>query len=88
MSGYKLNIAEDNGEIEEELSSLEETTLVGRFGFTHLALIERDDANKPSNSADCDNSLPLSLSSSLLTTQSSTSSSNSGHAMNKIQAFM
>ena len=40
VNDYCLKIAEENGEIELELSPLEMGTYVGKFGFSHLALVE------------------------------------------------
>jgi hypothetical protein len=37
-----LKIADEYGEIEEELSALDGSNLVGRFGFNDLALIENE----------------------------------------------
>ena len=36
-----LRIAEENGEIENELSPLDSNNQVGKFGFVHLALVEK-----------------------------------------------
>ena len=41
VSYYYLKIADENGEIEEELSALDGSNLVGKFGFNDLALIEK-----------------------------------------------
>lgn len=41
VDSYLLKIADDEGEIEEEFSSLDENNFVGKFGFTDLALVER-----------------------------------------------
>ncbi len=44
MNDYHLKIADDNGEIELELSPLESSNPVGRFGFNCLALIEKSES--------------------------------------------
>lgn len=41
VDSYLLKIADDEGDIEEEFSSLDENNFVGKFGFTDLALVER-----------------------------------------------
>ncbi len=43
VENYLLKIADDTGEIEEEFSSLEASNFVGKFGFTDLALIEKEE---------------------------------------------
>ncbi len=45
MSDYGLKIADDTGEIELELSSLEPGNYVSKFGFSDLALIEKKNVN-------------------------------------------
>ena len=49
MNDYTLKIAEDSGEIELELSSLESSNLVSRFGFSCLALIEKSESGGPTS---------------------------------------
>ena len=41
VDSYLLKIADDDGDIEEEFSSLDENNFVGKFGFTDLALVEK-----------------------------------------------
>ncbi len=55
MNDYFLKIADDSGEIELELSPLESSNPVGRFGFNCLALIEKQESLTGSRSA---NKLP------------------------------
>lgn len=49
VNGYHLKIADDTGEVETELSELESFNLVGKFGFSHLALIENSSYLSESN---------------------------------------
>ena len=39
-----MKIADDDGDVESELSALESFSLVGRFGFNDLALLEKQDS--------------------------------------------
>lgn len=48
MNDYILKIADENGEIEEELAALESSQRVGRFGFSFLALLEKSDSQASS----------------------------------------
>jgi hypothetical protein len=49
VNGYQLKIADDTGEVETELSELESYNSVGKFGFSHLALIENSSFTPESN---------------------------------------
>ena len=50
VENYLLKIADDEGDIEEEFSSLDANNFVGKFGFTDLALVEKQISNKSQNS--------------------------------------
>ena len=59
MKDYLLKIADDSGEIEMELSSLDPTNSVGKFGFTHLALIENNNNKIESGNSKIDEKIKV-----------------------------
>lgn len=46
VKSYSLHIAEEDGEVDMDFQSLEEKELMSKFGFSHLALVEKHKATK------------------------------------------
>jgi len=49
IEAYALHIAEDDGEVDMDFPALDNREPISKFGFSKLALVERDKGSWPSN---------------------------------------